>query len=147
MQGTSSSILDLIFLSDHFLNEKVSVNIFDGLSDHNIVVCTLSYPARFRQSGSTKRVYAFNKADDAAIMTYLAHEYLYFHNLCTEGSADIDEIWLQLKNHVLRCVRQFVPLIKKTTRKYNPWITREVLHLKRRIKCLRKSNKSSPVSD
>lgn len=145
MQGTSNSLLDLIFLSDFFLKGNYIIQVLEGISDHDMVLCTLTVPKKIGPRSSRKPVYAFNKADDDAIMTYLVHEYHDFSELILDGSASIDQIWLLFKAHAMHCLRHYVPQIQKNTNKLNPWITRDVIHLKRKIKRLRKSNKTCPV--
>lgn len=86
-----------------------------------------------------------DRANDAAIMTYLAHEYSEFYEFCYVERHSIDKVGLKFKSVVAHCVESFVPTVRKRTKKHNLWITREIIHIKRRIKRLRKSNKHVTV--
>lgn len=100
IQGASRTILDLIFVTDHFLRGTINIHTHEGLSDHELVVCTLPLPNVIRSHRPFKSVHVFNRADDAAILTYLAHEFPDFYDLCTNEQTSIDEAWLQFKAHI-----------------------------------------------
>lgn len=43
----------------------------------------------------------------------------------------------------MHCMKLYVPNKTKRTKKYNPWINRNIIHVKRKVKRLRKSLKIS----
>ena len=108
-------MLDLVCVSDHLSTDSASVETVDGISDHRIVLCTLPLATPIRLSGSAKYVLSFNKANDAAIMTYLSHEYSEFSELCADNNASIDEVWPQFKHHIMHCISNFIPKRKQVT--------------------------------
>lgn len=109
-------MLDLVFVSDNFSTDSASIETVDGILDHRIVLCTLPLSAPIRQPGTVKYVLSFNKADDAAIMTYLSHAYPDFSDLCTDSNASIDEVWAQFKHHIIYCISNFIPTRKQVTK-------------------------------
>lgn len=143
VQGVSSSILDVVLVSDHFPEDQARIEILDGISDHNSVLCTLPLSGLSRIHSPDRHVLAFNRADDAAIITYLNHEFLAFYDLCMDKNLSMDHIWLQFKARVIHCIENFVPTQRKITRKHNAWITRDIIHIKRKISRLRKARRSS----
>lgn len=55
-------------------------------------------------------------------------------------------MWLYLKNLISYCIETYVPTRVKQTAKHNPWITREIIHHKRKIRRMRKAkNKKREV--
>lgn len=143
-QGSSNSILDLVFVSNYFRIDDCKVEVSKGISDHETVLCTLFLPNLGRQRGPTKYVRAFNRANDAAVMTYLIHEFNDFYDLYVQSIITVDALWVQFKEHVMHCITNFIPLKKKATCKHNPWITREIIHMKRKINRLRQRNRQRP---
>lgn len=69
IQGSSTSVLDLVFISDHFSKSPYNTEALEGLSDHKIVLCYLQYPSSIHTEATAKWMLAFNRADDSAIMT------------------------------------------------------------------------------
>lgn len=145
-QGSFASILDLFFVSDHFLKYPINVETLEGLSDHKIVSCCLQYPSAIHTKATTKRVPAFKRADDAAIMTYLALEFSNFLDLYSNEHSTVNMIWSTFSNIVRHCIDNFVPTVTKSIKKHNPWITRDIIHMKRKLKRLRKAQKVHPRS-
>lgn len=80
-------------------------------------------------------------------MTYRVHEYANYFDLCMNESSTIDELWVQFKAHVRHCIVHFIPTVRKRTKKQNPWITHDAIHLKHKIKCITKSNKTCMIPD
>lgn len=54
-----------------------------------------------------------------------------------------DALWSFFKTVVHTTISRFVPLRAKRVNKYNPWITREILRLKRKINRVRRNRKST----
>lgn len=57
------------------------------------------------------------------------------------GTCDVDALWVKFRDTVQACLQLFVPLRTKKTNVSNPWITREIIHLKRKVKRLKKAKK------
>ncbi|XP_040061475.1 uncharacterized protein LOC115318981, partial [Ixodes scapularis] len=147
VQGSSRSLLDVVFLSDHFPWAQTCVEVVEGISDHKIVVCTVPVRSSAISHGCAKYVLDFYKADDASIQTYLAHEFNDFQELYDGTDISIDELWQKLKSIINHCITKFIPSKRKMIRKLNPWISREIIHLKRKLKRLRKSSKKRPLTN
>ncbi|XP_040078359.1 uncharacterized protein LOC115331960, partial [Ixodes scapularis] len=97
VQGTSSSLLDLVFLSDHFPQSQVDVEVVTGISDHKAVICTIAIRTSRFSYGTIKTVLDFNSADDTCILTYLAHRFYDFRELCDKIDVSIDDMWNEFK--------------------------------------------------
>lgn len=137
----TKSILDLILISGQFSLNKSVVNVIPGISDHRIPICQLQLGYDITPRSSATTVRNFPKGDDASIVTYLAHEFENFSNLAIHPTTDVNHLWSCFKTIVVFCVTHFVPLKTKRQKKHNPWITREVLHAKRKVKRLRQAIK------
>lgn len=68
-QGSSQSVLDLLFVGDHF-SEEIDVDIADGISDHNIVVESLKLDSAPKDNGKITHIADCNRANDVAILDY-----------------------------------------------------------------------------
>lgn len=129
--GNSSSLLDLVFLPRSF--EKYHVSVEHGFSDHKIVFASISLHYKNAKScPALKKVKDFAKANDTAITEYLENTWPNFND------HDVEVLWNKFKNMCLFCLRNFVPDKVKKTAKYTPWISRSIIHLKRKAKRLRK---------
>lgn len=131
--GTVQSILDLVFLDGRFENYQVAVQ--DGISDHQLVFVQIktNVPAATVKE-CIVHVPNFAKADDTSIIDYLS-----FNLDSLSSDDDVNELWARFKTIILHCVNSFVPLRKKRRNKRNPWITREIVRLKRKIGRQRKA--------
>lgn len=143
VQAESSNILDLVFLSDHFPSDKHSVEILDGISDHKLIVCSASICAKKSHCHSQKNVPDFQNADDTSIIDHLSIELAPFAEDSKRASISVDELWLKFKHTITHCMKLYVPNKTKRSKKYNPWINRDIIHAKRKVKRLRKSLKLS----
>lgn len=129
---TRESLLDLVFINSKIRDYEISVH--DGLSDHKLVlfsvknVLPLKNPKR-----KTIFVNDFSRADDVSILDCLEMSLYNF-----DGAADVNSLWNQFKAIVHYCVNEFVPKRQKTVKKQNPWVNREIIHLKRQLKRKRK---------
>lgn len=75
----------------------------------------------------------------------LQYEHHDFFDMRAHGSLAIDEIWAKFKAVIAHWMTNFVLQVAKVTKEHNPWITRDIIHIKQKIKRQRKSNKSSSV--
>lgn len=57
-----------------------------------------------------------------------------------------NELWLRFRGIVQHCIQKFVPLRVRRVKKFNPWITRDILHLKRKIRRVRKFGNGNSIS-
>lgn len=126
-----SSILDLVFHNTCFEATTISVN--EDFSDHKVVYfcCTL-YKVSSASTPSIVYVKNYNQADDVAVLDYLDSGFENF------SGDDVNILWNTFKEHVNYCLQKFIPNKRKRIRGNNPWITREIIQLKRRIKRQRK---------
>lgn len=130
--GSSSSILDLVFVNRNV--EKLSVSVERGISDHEMVCFSCCLEKCNRSNAKSVVVKDFSRARDETILDYLD-----FHLSNFKGN-NVIELWDRFKELCTYCVQNFVPNKTKKTAKVNPWVTREVIHLKRKIKRWRRKN-------
>lgn len=133
----TSTLLDLVFVSYRLC--PFVTDIEDGISDHKMVVTSLSMCARKLLRPSKMPVLKFALADDVSILDYLEASLDAFLVLADSG-ASVDDLWNFFSDMVNHCVLCFVPKKFKTTNRKNPWITREIIHAKRRLKRMRASS-------
>lgn len=146
VQGTASSVLDLILISSHLSHVDTQVDVVEGISDHRVPVCRLIFDHRLHLQSTVNHVPDFSKADDASVLTYLAHEFYEFVELNCDPATTVNDLWLRFKHIVLHCMNEFIPLRRTRPQRHNPWITREILHAKRKVKRLRKAVKKQCCS-
>lgn len=129
---SSRSILDLIFVSESLKNYEVVVE--DGLSDHKLVLLSIKLTAQSLNANCpTTEVYDYSRADDVSILDHLEISLSSFVDI-----QDVNQLWNQFKKIIRYCLDKFVPKKVKRVAKQNPWVTREIIHLKRRIARQRK---------
>lgn len=138
IQGSCQSVLDISLVSDYFSNYKVCVE--HGISDHKMVILTLELGSLRFQKTDPKIVYDFTRADDTSILDYLE---LSLDRI--DKNNDVDYLWGYFSKAVAYCLARFVP--KKTIKrnKSNPWITRDIIHLKRKLKRKRKQKNKNAL--
>lgn len=126
IQGNSSALLDLLFISESTFEHSIEVN--DGISDHKMVVATL----KINKPLAKKRivhVYNFNRADDTSVLDYLE---LALDRMPNDN--DVDKLWNYFTDVVHSSLSRFVPKRAKRIHKDNPWVSREIIHLKRQLR-------------
>lgn len=134
VHGSSSSMLDLVFVSKTI--ENFSVSIEHGMSDHRMVYYSCHLKKCTAKKAKTVQVKDFTRARDESVLDYLDLHLSNFHG------SNVVELWDKFKKICTYCIENFVPTKTKKTGNENPWITREVIHLKRKIKRLRRRNAS-----
>lgn len=142
VQKSCSSILDLVFLSEHFPSDKAKVDLLDGISDHDIILCTVPTSDTHTPPKSFVTYPDCNNADDSSVIDHLSFELASFERLGNDINIDIETLWGKFKAVVSHCIDNYVPTKTKQTRKQNPWITRDIIHAKRKVKRLRKQMKA-----
>lgn len=136
----SESTLDLVFLDSRLSEYDVSIK--EGISDHRLVLVSVKKLLSIKHGKKpTITCKNFSSADDVSILDYLEVS-LY----SIDEASDVNVLWNQFKDIINHCLHHFVPERVKPIRKYNPWINRDIIHLKRKIKRKRK-NKASDRSD
>lgn len=112
VQGSSCSILDLIFLSNHFINDETRLSLLDGISDHKITHCTIP----LHDSVTPQQITAYpdySKANDTSILDYLINEYHTFLQLSHNSTTDIDTLWLAFSVIISHCITNYIPTRKR----------------------------------
>lgn len=140
VQGNTSSVLDLALVSGSL---STNISIDDGISDHKILVLTV----RSSDMGTSNRIKPsrieirdYNRAADESVIDYLEEE---LDNFSMESCGSVNELWLKLKEAVMHCERSFIPMKSKRIRNMSPWITRPIIHLKRKLKRMRNKRNTS----
>lgn len=128
-----SSVLDLLFISESFKGGRVVIE--PGISDHKMISFSWKKPTvKNKMSLKSSVIKDYKRADDVAIIDYL-DEHLGSLGESVEGA------WEQFSNAVLYCIENFVPTRKIYKRRLNPWINRDIVHTKRKLKRLRKKHR------
>lgn len=129
--GTSSSILDLVFVSPRLVSSLVRCEVEEGLSDHKTVVISLKATADIPRANSKNLILDFQAADDVGILDFLKQSLDQFLILY-HSEASTDELWSTFADIVHQCIERFVPKRHKIVNKKSPWMTREIKHIKRK---------------
>lgn len=138
----TSSILDLVFVSNQLLPFLLACETSDGISDHKLVVLSLSLLPTV-VNHSPKYVLNFARADDVGVLDLLEGSFERFCEYCKHNQ-NPDYLWGYYSNLVMSSIKLFIPKRLKKTSNRSPWITREIIHLKRQLKRKRKNYKSNP---
>lgn len=129
--STSCSLLDLVFAPRSVLDSCASVE--PGLSDHDMVTASFNlYCKRSNTLHVSKQVKNFSRADDTSIQDYLEIQ------LANFDGDDVVFLWDEFKKLCFYCLDKFVPSKTKKTPKFTPWITRPIIHMKRKARRLQK---------
>lgn len=134
---SSQNILDLTFVSDTILTDGLSWEVTEGISDHKATICLLSFPS-VRNGRVKKHIYDWDNADDVSVLDYMETSYPAFELLSNDSMVSVDSLWIRFKTNVEDCLSKYIPTKRKIVKKTNPWITREIIHLKRKLSRLRK---------
>lgn len=135
IHGITEPILDLVFINRSFSEHTQSVH--DGISDHKLVVVSFPIVGDRKAVGMHKNIKDYSNARDESILDYLELAYERF-----EG-ASVAELWKAFKEHCEYCINNFIPDKKKRLKKNNPCINRHIIHLKRRIKRLKRTKNAN----
>lgn len=131
VQSNTSSILDLVFHSMSLYDACASVE--DGLSDHKLVLFTCRLNGQYSPMNEKQKVVKdFSRANDESVLDYLD---LAFDGFCGN---DVNYLWNTFKSICHFCLQNFVPNKTKKVNSANPWINREIIHLVRKIKRIKK---------
>lgn len=134
---TSASILDLVFISRTLDNYSVSVE--HGISDHELVAFSCYLDPLRSTHCKTITVKDFSRARDESILDYLDFR------LSSFGGHDTVQLWDEFKNICTHCIDNFIPNKTKRTYRATPWMTRDIVHIKRKVKRLRRQGLSRDI--
>lgn len=145
VQGNSKSVLDLLFLTQGLLSQPVEVEVLPGLSDHCLVSMKLSFASFRKKTIEVSSYRDFNRADDTAVLDELDYCFGPFEELSCNESVTVNELWLEFKSLVHRCITRYVPLVTKKKRACSPWITRNIIQLKEKSAGVGKSTDAHSI--
>lgn len=133
-----ANILDLVLVSKPELAQSFSC--IDGISDHRIILFTLSIPIPLRQP-SRKYIRDYSKANFNVINTELEN----FYHIFARGapSRSVDENWLLFKQKITALTDKHVPLICIRGDAGKPWYTNHLRRLSQKKKRLFRTAKKS----
>lgn len=83
----------------------------------------------------------YGRADDTTILDFLEMSLGEFENESKHES--VQQLWKRFKEIIRYCSDSFIPTRVKKTKRRNPWISRKIIHMKRKIKRLRRTDKAS----
>ena len=87
-------------------------------------------------------IYDYRRANHNLIKEFLFEKSNIFVSNANSG-ASVEELWMLFKHIICKC-HDFVPKYYKTVLRRKPWIDRDIIHLKRKCRRLRKQrNKRS----
>lgn len=137
VQDNCSSILDLVFIPRTYA-DTTTVGVEQGISDHFLVNVSIPIvPLRKHDKPPLGCFKDYSRANDVAIIEYIENAFI---NFCDD---DVCTLWNSFKNMCHFCISNFIPNKFKRTSKQTPWMTRSIIHLKRKIKRLKKKHAPS----
>lgn len=142
--STTSTILDLVFVSESLKPYFSKCETEEGLSDHRMVLVSLNVTPEKSHSHSRKMFLDFRSADDVSVLDCLEQSFDDFMFLY-QSDASPDTLWDYFSSMTLRCIERFIPKRPKKIANKNPWITREIIHAKRQLKRRRASSHGTGV--
>lgn len=134
VQGDHVSILDLVFVTSSLTDADFTCDVVQGISAHKAVV-VISHCSWWKSYKiSTYR--DFTCADDISVADELASNFDNFLGFVCSG--DVEQAWDFFQNLVLFCLENCIPMRVKEHNTRYPWLTREIVTLKRKFNRLRK---------
>lgn len=116
----------------------------DGISDHRKIRLELPvWATRYLKRYTHIKVKNYATADDTSILDYLEVQFENFET--TSGLKSVEKLWHELKCVISYCIDNYVPSRVKKRKQRSPWITRDIIHMKTKIRRQRKKSKS-PVA-
>lgn len=77
----------------------------------------------------------YARADEIAVIDYLEEDLVVSTN-------NVESLWQQFYSAVKFCIQHFIASKRLKKHRTNPWISREIIQTKRKIKRLRKTHKT-----
>lgn len=138
VHGSCSSVLDLVFLPQCILD--YTVHIEHGLSDHKLVNISMPISCRKVRKETHVHVYKdYSNADDASGIDHIEA------CLTDVDSGDVGVLWDRFNSMCGYCLDKFVTNKLKKVHKGRPWMTREIIHWKCKVKRIKKKRASLHV--
>lgn len=135
----SSSLLDLVLVSSSL--EDCAVDVQDGISDHKMLILSCPFsPSQKTTTPNVTLVRDYTHADDSAVFDYLESCFPEF-----EKMQDVTALWSRFKEVISYCENRYIPLKKKRVHREYPWITRDIIQTKRKIKRRRRRGKTDEL--
>lgn len=138
---SSSNVLDLVFVSEPLSRQVYDVKVCDGISDHKLILFQCKGLLKCIPTKKTSLVYDFTNAQDVSTLDYFEFSFDSFLDLYEAPMNNVDQMWNMFRSIVHHCLAHFIPKKKRYNRKHNPWITREIIHLKRKMNRLLRKRK------
>lgn len=134
VQGTKQSVLDLFLVNHRVLQRNPTIRILEGISDHKIVCLDMQLSCIHKVTKRETFVPVFARASDVDVLDVLDSSFAHFVSLYESDKHSVNHLWNFFKNLVTKCIDEFVPRKRKIIRNTNPWITKEIVRLGRRLK-------------
>lgn len=134
--GSSRSILDLIFVNNSI--NDCSISVEQGISDHLSVLLLCSLERLSPTKNISLSAYKdYSCADDTSILDCL--------DLFLDSFSDtsVEALWHKFKYICNYCLDNYVPTKHKRKNRENPWVNRDIIHMKRKLKRAKKSKSSN----
>lgn len=129
-----NAILDLLFISEKFSSGTVQVEL--GILDHNLIYfCWTRYTEMQKDKIPPATVKDYNRVDDTAVIDYLEEQLVVSTN-------SVVILWQQFYSAVKFFIQHFIPSKRLQKHRTNPWISRQIIQTKGKIKRLRKKHKT-----
>lgn len=120
----NDSLLDLILTTEP---NNVSVNVLDGISDHNILHCAFVCALQKRENRA-KVIFDYNRANVDGLITDLSA--FSIDLLQSFHQRDVNTNWALIRDKLITLKEKHIPRIKITTCTQSAWFT---THVKRTI--------------
>lgn len=93
----------------------MGLQILEGISDHEIIYCTIRSEAPTPVVEKCSTFYDFSNADDASIIYNLSFKYAAFEKLSMDASVDVDALWKKY-TEIFFSLRNYVPMKTKKSK-------------------------------
>ena len=116
-------ILDLVLSTEPTLVEEVTIGCPVANSDHNVIYFKI--PRRVDRKASKQEVFNYHKAEYDKICEELE---LVDWEKQLQGS-DVEEMWQNIKEELIKCRREYVPKRKIKRRKFPFWMKGHIVRM------------------
>ena len=115
--------LDLVFSTEPTLVDEVTIGCPVANSDHNVIYFKI--PRRVDRKASKQEVFNYHKAEYDKICEKLE---LVDWEKQLQGS-DVEEMWQNVKEELIKCRREYVPKRKLKRRKFPFWMKGHIIRM------------------
>lgn len=133
VQGNTNSVLDLFFVNHKVLQWNPTIQFSEGMLDHKIVCLDIQLSCFHKVIKWETFVPVLACASDIDVLDPLDNSFAHFVSLYKLDKHSVNHLWNFFKSLVTKCIDDFVPLKRKILRKTNPWVTKELVRLRRRL--------------